>query len=380
MSKIFRNASMDKISSPEKLDTMVKLTSARTWFLIVFFLLITLSLVIWGFFGTIPKTVSGRGVIINGGGTYNIQSTSNGVITDISVENGDIVNKGDVIGRTYDKNVFNELKQVNEKITLIDEQIKGANAGNNVVLEQQLNISLSDLNIEAEGLKDKLMDNKILAPTNGEIIEVLINKNDFVQIGQSVCSILETSKLTLEDTVVAFIPVAEGQIIRPGMKMNVYITVFNKQEYGHMEAVVIEVSDYVVSRNAIEKRLGSDELTDIFSSMGALVEIKANLKVDKDTKSGYYWSSIKGKEVDLPRNAICEISVTIEENRPIDFLNNLLKLCACYWNIFLFFITILVIKCFAECRQYFSFIICKLGKDMAIVNFSNLYKCFHKIN
>lgn len=62
---IFRKESLERLSSPERLDQLMQVVKPRDWLALgTLGLLIVLAL-IWSFLGRIPVTVSGRGVLIS---------------------------------------------------------------------------------------------------------------------------------------------------------------------------------------------------------------------------------------------------------------------------------------------------------------------------
>ena len=93
MAQIFRKSSLEKLSSPEQLDRVIKITSSRSW------LILTISLVLWGLLGEIPTQVTSDGILLSSGGIYSVQNIVAGIVSDVQVEQGDYVQTGDVLVR-----------------------------------------------------------------------------------------------------------------------------------------------------------------------------------------------------------------------------------------------------------------------------------------
>ena len=53
MNNIFRKKSIDKVSSPEKLDDYIKVTTPSVWITLVAILILVVGAVMWGIFGRI---------------------------------------------------------------------------------------------------------------------------------------------------------------------------------------------------------------------------------------------------------------------------------------------------------------------------------------
>ena len=60
---LFRKESLDRIQSPEKTDDMIRVSTPKAWILVAALLLIIAGALVWGFTGSIPKTVTANGVI-----------------------------------------------------------------------------------------------------------------------------------------------------------------------------------------------------------------------------------------------------------------------------------------------------------------------------
>ena len=101
MSKIFRKEVIEKLQSPDRLNEMVQITSAKSWLALVALTGILLSVVVWGFFGSIPENVNGKGILIQHGGVVEIASSGSGAVKQIIAREGDIVKKGDVVASLF---------------------------------------------------------------------------------------------------------------------------------------------------------------------------------------------------------------------------------------------------------------------------------------
>ncbi len=96
-STIFRQVSLDRLSSPEQLDQMLAVTGARTWVALAAILALSVATVVWGFEGQVLTTAAGTGVIIRQGGVLNIVTSGTGVVTGINVRPGEMVKANQVV-------------------------------------------------------------------------------------------------------------------------------------------------------------------------------------------------------------------------------------------------------------------------------------------
>ncbi len=98
-SNLFRQTALDKLSSPERLDQLMTVTPRRAWLALFTIVAILLAAIIWSIFGSLPTRVSGPGIFVREGGAFQIVSRGDGSVVGLDVGVGDLVKKGQVIGR-----------------------------------------------------------------------------------------------------------------------------------------------------------------------------------------------------------------------------------------------------------------------------------------
>jgi HlyD family secretion protein len=94
---IFRKAALERLSSPEQLDYLMSITSPAGWLALTASAVILFLVVLWGFLGRIPDSVSGRGILIRGGAVFDVSAGSDGFITQVLVKAGDKVTAGQTV-------------------------------------------------------------------------------------------------------------------------------------------------------------------------------------------------------------------------------------------------------------------------------------------
>ncbi|MGA3324830.1 MAG: NHLP bacteriocin system secretion protein [Terriglobia bacterium] len=129
---IFRKTSLERLSSPEQLDTIMRVTGAKKWLALVGMFLILGVAVIWGYEGTIETKVSGSGVIVRAGTVLNVVASGSGLVTSINVNLGDRVKADQLIAKVSDPEML-------EKIRLARSALEEAKAERerNLLLRQQ---------------------------------------------------------------------------------------------------------------------------------------------------------------------------------------------------------------------------------------------------
>lgn len=183
--------------------------------------------------------------------------------------------------------------------------------------------TLSSLNDQLQQLQNELQKNETNAETDGKVLQLFVSEGSVVQQGAEIARIRpETDS---RDIIICYVPVSSGKSITPGMKVVVYPTTVNKQEYGHMEATVLSVDDYVTNSGTMKEQLGDESLVQAFTANGPVVGVKCLLRTDETTASGYYWSSQKGRSLTLTQGTMVTADIVTEEKAPITLLIPLLK-------------------------------------------------------
>ncbi len=114
---LFRKVALDKLSSPEQLDQLITVTTPRAWFALLAIACILATTVLWGIFGSIPTRVNGQGVITNSFGIYNMVGSSSGQISDIRIDVGDHVKKGEVVARIDQPRLAEQINDLKKALT-----------------------------------------------------------------------------------------------------------------------------------------------------------------------------------------------------------------------------------------------------------------------
>ena len=95
--KLFNRDALDKLRSPEKLDTMIHITNSIGWMGLAAVGVLFFAIVIWSFMGSFTEKADGFGMILDSAGVGSITHAASGKLTDIYVKTGDVVHKGDII-------------------------------------------------------------------------------------------------------------------------------------------------------------------------------------------------------------------------------------------------------------------------------------------
>ena len=108
---IFRQSSLERLNSPEEVDQLMQITSARSWLVLTALILLLIAFVLWGLLGRVSTTIMGNGAIVRRGGVHNVMTTGGGLLADLTVQPGDHIRAGQLVAHV-------EQPAMVEKLTL----------------------------------------------------------------------------------------------------------------------------------------------------------------------------------------------------------------------------------------------------------------------
>jgi HlyD family secretion protein len=131
-STIFRKASLERLSSPEQLDVIMRVTGPKRWLALAGLFIVLAVTVVWGYAGSIDTKVSGSGIIVRAGTVLNVVSAGSGLVTSISVNLGDLVKANQVVARVSEPEMLEKVRLARSAV----EEVR-AERERNLLLRQQ---------------------------------------------------------------------------------------------------------------------------------------------------------------------------------------------------------------------------------------------------
>ena len=114
--QIFRDESLERLSSPEALDRLMKVVSPKSLLPIAALSLIAVVGGTWSILGRIPVTVEGQGIIIYPSNILPLQLKNAGQISTLTIKPNDIIKKGQIIGSIDQTELHKQLQQQQTKL------------------------------------------------------------------------------------------------------------------------------------------------------------------------------------------------------------------------------------------------------------------------
>lgn len=274
MADLYRKSSLERISSPEQLDKVLRVTSPMSWLALIAITVMIVIITIWSFVGTIPETITAKGVVSSStAGSNSVYTQEAGTIVSLRVRAGQEVHLGDPIA-TY-KNASNEI------VTIYSDQV-------------------------------------------GIVSTLVVKKDDKVNPGKDIIRVTPT--IQNSQMVVCYVSLSKAKKLERGMTVNITMDSLDGTSYGHMEGRIVNIDAYATPTDGISSVIGSgNNLESTFTKDGAVVAVACELYTSPDTISGLYWSTEKGANVNVSNGSLVTAKIVTEEVAPITKLFSKLR-------------------------------------------------------
>ena len=301
---LFSKEALDKMRSPEQLDTILPITNSISWMGLVAVCVLMISVVIWSIYGSFTVKTDGMGLIMDTGGVMRVSSLTGGTLDEFYVAPGMHVVKGQRIAHINEARETASVRMAQFKSELASDRRDATNK----VYE-----------FDSKRYQQETME-YIAAPYDGIIDEITVSEGSVLSAGMTVCTMRVNAAKSNALTGVLYIPVEKGKRVEPGMKIQLAPNGVDISETGSLLATVRSVSTYPVSMQAASKKLGNDNLAQMIfqSQQGAAMEVNFELIEDENSSSGYLWTSQVGDHKKINPGSFCKGSIIIERKPPIE--------------------------------------------------------------
>lgn len=189
-SSIFRKVALERLSSPEQLDQLMRVTNPRGWLALAAFWLLILVTLGWGVLGSIPTNAFGEGILIRRGGVSDVVSAGSGQVEEVLVGVGDSIDKGQVVARIRQRGISRQiadnearlaaLREDYEHLKIYAQEQTRLSAGNEAqqrtglersitTLERQLQLLEENLKVQTELLNDGLITQQTILASEQQV-------------------------------------------------------------------------------------------------------------------------------------------------------------------------------------------------------------------
>lgn len=301
MSELFREEALKKRETLEQSDKQIKIIRPSMWLVCIILIISVLTIGIWSVTYHITDGVEVQGIVFTNHDAVLMRSSRNCILQDVLVEEGEYVEVGDLLAIASDEDKLQEIEQLRTQLDGMDP------SGTEYAAQEQLIQKAVESYASAALIK---------SDTTG-YIQSIAGRGNALSEGDTIVSIMPGSGYR---EVIAYVSLQTAQNLRQGMKTQISPVYASREEYGYMTGVITSISDFPVTRETAQEKMGTvSYIDDIFPGSSA-VEVHIRLELDSESGNGYLWSNPKGEELTVEFGAQCSIEVITDEYRPIELI------------------------------------------------------------
>lgn len=259
----FRHKALQRMSSPEQLDQMLRVTTPRRWVGLAGLLLLVAAAVVWSATATVPTTLKGPGYLLPEGGLREVQAPTSGTVRSISTATGE-----------------------------------------HVVAQQQIG------SIVGPGGKTVA----VRAPETGVVTESDTVNHAYVTAGDRL-GLVQPVGWPL--VVYAYVPTDVAAGLRPGVKVHVSFGAGIGQVYGFATGEVQSVSQYPATAERLQFILQDSSTITAVQKLGPSNEVVIAMDQSATTPSGLVWGAGSGPPGALPAGLPASVTFVVGSHHPI---------------------------------------------------------------
>jgi HlyD family secretion protein len=187
--EMFRKTALESLAAPDQLDEALRITRPRAWIALAAILLMLVSALLWSFFGRLPASVEGQGIIMREGGTFNIVSFGTGVLTDmVDLKVGDPIRLGQVLGHVAQPELEQQVQAqrvVVQQLRAEEQDATGSAKALQPVQENSVRLQRAVLQRSISAKEDQLRSLRIILEGQQELLrDGLITRQRYEQTRQ----------------------------------------------------------------------------------------------------------------------------------------------------------------------------------------------------
>jgi len=380
---LFRKAAIDKVSSPEQLDLLMRVTSPVGWLALLTVGLLIFAAGVWSVLGSITESVEGKGTFFKGDRLYDVKATMGGRIESLDVRPGDAVSVGQSIAKLrYEEasaeqraaaaqtvaategeriaanqdiaNSEREIARLNDdhrRLMLERDELRrlvsiGSTTGPELtrkeseISENRRQVGAHQSTIQAARAKLGSLPARVKATEagirgsavvtsseSGHVFKVIKSEGETVPTGERLILIERASGPDQpcggDLHVLVYIPGSFATKVERGQPVRVSPVGVDKETYGYILGVVESVATEPTSTQDMTERLKNDQLVSQFQPGAGEAAYEARVCLTRDPANQlnpFKWSFKQGRAMDARERFTCSVSIEVEQKKPYTYI------------------------------------------------------------
>lgn len=260
---------MDTLESPDKISDYIRVTGPSFHLWLVSILVCAVAVCVWAFNSTISDFVKINGIAFPHQEIMKVSSPLDGRITEVFIQKGDEVRKGDVLFRYVADGSVRELRSTHTGVVLSHKVQQDAFSA---------------------------MEPCVYLLPHGQVNQL--------------------------KEMIAFVTYADLRKLKVGMEVQATPTDLKREEVGYMYGRITAIHELPTSQKEANDLFKLEEFTSAVYPSEASFMVKIRLEDDPKDKNRIRWSHQSGEEVNIKIGTFCSLQI-VTRNRPVfDLLFN----------------------------------------------------------
>lgn len=366
--KLLRKAVLERMSSPEQLDTLMRITSPVGWLALSAVGVVLLAVIVWSVVAELSVKVGGEGILVRGDHVKAIEVGANGTVASVEVKKEDVIVPGQIVARLSIPEIENRLSTERSKLVEVERERGSAQSGMEAIesglraqigrlqadrqrkaalvqrglltrealsaidrdiaqLQQSLiqsqigrgerGIRVGDVRLTVKELEARLeVESKVRSPFGGRVVAILAGPGQQIRTGDRLMT-LESDKEPVR--FVGYVPLKEGKKVKQGLEARISPSNIKVEEFGFIVGKVTTVSEFPATREELRRTLNNDQLADRFAKMDPF-QMMVDPVPAPANPSGMKWTSSGGPPIKIDTGTSCTVQVVVETRKPISLV------------------------------------------------------------
>lgn len=273
MINIFQKNAQDRLSTPNRSDKPLMISSPLSWLALLGVTFIIITVLIWSFTSYLPDTITAVGAVSAKHETNTIFSDVLGRLESYVVQPGDLVRENQVVC-----------------------WIQTGSGASVAVRSNQAGIVARTL------------------VTNGEYIGAQNNQSSAA--GKELILLDPDPAIESPQVVVFYVSKNDVGKLHIGMETQVALTAQKSQTYGHMVGRITNIDTYATTTESLRRLHGSELGLDMNNEPVAVTCELGRCGENNPTQSGYWWSNEKGGQLTVQNGSKCTVKAIVKKYTP----------------------------------------------------------------
>lgn len=268
-SRLFRQQAMDSVESPDRIKDYIQVSGPSLYVWLLSILICVVSICVWAFNTTVNDFVKIKGIAFPHQQIMHVPAPLDGRITQVFVQKGDEISKGDILLRYRSEDGIHELRS----------------------------------NVEGIVLSHKIQQENVISM-------------------EPCVYVLPDSQVDRMKEVIAFVTYADLRKLEVGMQVQATPTDLKREKVGYMYGRIISINELPTSLSEAKETFKLEEFTTAIFPSEASFMVKIILEDDPQDNGGIHWSHQGGKDIDIKIGTFCDLQIVTSKRSIFDLLFN----------------------------------------------------------